>query len=258
MTVHGGVKVQGNHIRLPSTREDRLAIEDERGNAVNPVLDGDAFFLRHLRGAGVALKECRGRRAINARLSGDVDECGDIADIASLGEIGLENRLHNGILDALLLCEPDEAVRVERVRRAQHKVMTELEARTLGRAGHLRVKLLGLFPGAEFSGTIRAPVHAFLRHVGVQFVRTPGYGELISERCHGEGLFKVFLGDVAPGANDIRNDGDLMALRRGGGFRAGGGCGGSGAAAVNATNRVLFAQVAHARYLLDPCSELPR
>ena len=48
MSVYGGVEVRGDRVWFASTGKNRLAVEDEHGNAFNPVLEGDALFLLHL------------------------------------------------------------------------------------------------------------------------------------------------------------------------------------------------------------------
>jgi succinate dehydrogenase/fumarate reductase flavoprotein subunit len=69
--------------------------------------------------------------------------------------------------------EPDQAVRIEGVRRALYQVVAHRKA-CLHRGGrYLGVELLGVFPGPELAAAVRDAVHAFYRHIGVQLERPP-------------------------------------------------------------------------------------
>ena len=132
---------------------------------------------------------------------------------------------------------------VDGVGSALHPVMIEYEPLRPSCRSDLRVERLGVLPRSELSRTVGAPVHAGLRHLGVQFEGEPSDGRRDVRRECCDRMIQAPLGDPAPGADRIGDhlDGEcrFSARRELDVIQGGGG------ASVNAANST-FQNVVHA------------
>src|SRR5262245_5325955 len=101
-----------------------------------------------------------------------------IAYVTASGEIGPEQRLHDSVLNALCIAEPDEPVCVPGVRRPFDPVKSEMNTICFADCGHIGVEFLRTFPASKLFRAIFLPAHSVLRHGRIQLKREPAYFDL--------------------------------------------------------------------------------
>ena len=112
----------------------------------------------------VAVQHGLGLAPVQTGLGNHVEERLPVADVPALGEVRPEQRLHDRILNAFLVGQPDEPVGVERVRRPLDPVEGEVDAFCLPGRGHLCVEFQRPLPASELLGAIFPAADPFLRH----------------------------------------------------------------------------------------------
>ena len=143
-----------------------------------------------------------------------------IADIGALLEIELEKTVHQGFLRLRTRAArpPDGPVCVQCVGRNFNGVERKVDARAAAGLGDALVGDLQLVAAPELGFHVFAPVMAFRRNCRIELVWPPGNGNVevvqLSQRC-----LEIALADVAPGADDIRNDVDVNVSFAGHGSR---------------------------------------
>lgn len=91
-----------------------------------------------------------------------VKECLPPADVPPIGEVGPEKRLHDCILNTLLVGQPDEPVGIHCVRRPLHLGEVEVDAFRFSGGGDLGVKFQRALPASELADAIVPAGDAFL------------------------------------------------------------------------------------------------
>ena len=132
-----------------------------------------------------------------------------VADVAAFDEVGAEHRLHRRVLHAVLPGEPDQPVRVDRVRRPRHQIGAERQADGRRRLGDPLIQRRRLLRAAELPGAIGGAVAALLRHVGIELERVPVHREaqpLLRQRR--QRALQLALADIAPRADRVGDDVD--------------------------------------------------
>ena len=83
-----------------------------------------------------------------------------VGQVAAVGEVRLEQRLHHGVLHALLTRQPDDPVGVERVRGAGHPLGVERESLAGERPADLGVQFERPLPAPELLDPVGPPLDA--------------------------------------------------------------------------------------------------
>jgi len=196
-----------DHRPWPSRKND--------GTPFNAGLAHGAIGCQDRRGGLIACQKGGDLVAIEAGPCAAVRQHRWVADVAPLGEIGGEHRLHGCVLHAVHASQPNQPVRVERVRRPRHQVRAEHQTDTGGRGGDLGIPLAGTLGAAELRGAKQRAVGALLRHVRVKLERMPiDRGRQPVGRQQGERAFELPLADVAPRADCVRDDVDAQVRGR--------------------------------------------
>jgi len=107
-----------------------LAIDAHCGYARNATFIRRSLGLTDLFGAFVPCEEDFYFCAIQPCLNGDIRQHRSVADIPTVREVTYEEALDYCVLHAPLSCEPDQAVRIERIGSPLHAFMMELQATT--------------------------------------------------------------------------------------------------------------------------------
>ncbi|MDD9992957.1 MAG: hypothetical protein OXP75_14265 [Rhodospirillales bacterium] len=144
---------------------------------------------------------------VEAAVNAGSSEYAVVADVLTLLEVTMEQRLDHRILRPPLAGELDQPVRIDGVRGAPDLVEDELDA--FGLAGLLdrREDFGDPLLGAELGHQVGEPLDAFGRHVGVELKRAPLDREVRGSA--GVGALEAALADVAPGTDRVGDDGDV-------------------------------------------------
>ena len=105
-------------------------------------------------------------------LAGDGGEHRVVADVAAGGEVGAEQRLDDGVLALAHAGVADQAMGIERARRALDRVEVEGDA-VLAAGIDDRVVPVAAALIAELGAQVVGAVHAFARHVGIELEGPP-------------------------------------------------------------------------------------
>lgn len=198
-----------HHVRLSSTREEKLAVHNEPRHAINPQSVELSHFGQDL------VPPFLGRHELFSYFLFDAGRCRDDHQIAPIThvhpvhEVSVEERLDDGILLPKTLSQSDQTMSVERVGRAFDSVEMELDA--LGRP-HCRqtsIQHLRMFEAAELRPAIGISVDSFFEHRRIQLERPPRYFDLSVWSKQSDGFFETPFADVAPRADHVRDDLDF-------------------------------------------------
>ena len=140
-------------------RECRPSVDDKGGDSGNALPSCPGLGCPHLLGALIASEERPGALGRDASKGGKVGKHGNVADIPAFDEVGPERCLHQFVLAVFLLGQPDQSMRVERVRGPRHQRVAKLDTLLSTDSRHLRVPVLRALPRAELGAAVREPIH---------------------------------------------------------------------------------------------------
>ena len=147
-------------------------------------------------------EEGRCRRAVETGRLRQIGEHGEVADVAAVQEIRLEQRLGDGVVALERLGVADEPVRVHRVRRHADPIETEVDALDRADLADRGVQALRLRGVAELHGEVALALHAVGRHGGVELEGAPADGRA-QGRARRQRALQAPLADEAPWTNGI-------------------------------------------------------
>ncbi len=182
----------------------------KKGHAV------DAHFLRRLDFGddqitiGVGGEQRGDNRAIEASFFGDIEQHRVVADIAAFLEIGREQGRDDLVLRlAAFDHRPmDQPMRIERVRADLDRFEIEGDADLSAEIGQHLMRLRHALLAAELFGQRFLLVDAFLGIIGIEPVRPPVGVDADLVLHLGNGKLQPRLAEIAPRADDIRDDVD--------------------------------------------------
>src|SRR4029077_21119963 len=91
---------------------------------------------------------------VQTRFGNHVQKCLPLADVPALGEVGSKQGLHDSILKAFLVGQPDEPVGVKCVWGSLDSVECKTDSFRLPNCNHLGVEFQRALPASKFGGAI--------------------------------------------------------------------------------------------------------
>jgi len=125
---HDAVDYGGQRLGVFRAHDEVAATDQETRHALDAELACHGVLLRHGFNVGIRVQEFLDKFAVHANHVGNFSEDFRVSDVAAFAEVGLEQTLDNFVLDAERVRPADEAVRVQRVRRARDAVEGERDA----------------------------------------------------------------------------------------------------------------------------------
>jgi len=187
------------------TRNGVASLDDVAGHAVDAEAARRLVVGDHGVGLFARAQEFRERFPLQPFGRADVGQRLDVAYVASVGEIGPEQRADQAGLHAEAAGVADQAMRVHGVRGALDPAELEIDAFGGADLGELVIALGGALDAAELPREVRLPIHAVERHVRIQLERTPADQD-VGHSAHRKRLLEPAFADVAPRADGIDDD----------------------------------------------------
>ena len=198
------------HCNVLRARHAETASKYEKGHARHADRLGLSDFPLHGVDVRPVFEQASDQIRIEAAFGGDVEQRRAIADIAALDKIGVKQPVDHRALGAAGSRPPDQAMRVERVRRTGDPVEGEGQVDLGAELNQTVVHHLQLAVVSELPRHVRLAVESALRNGRVELVGAPADDDrlgLVRER-RGEAL----CAEIAPGANDVAHDIDGQRL----------------------------------------------
>ena len=139
----------------------------------------------------------------HAALGADPGQDLGVADVGAVAEVAFEQRLDDGVLDALLTGEADQPMGVHGIGRARDAVEVKFQADGGRGLGDALVELLRALEAAKLGDAVLLALDALGRHLGVELEGMPGDGDgavLAGEQVEGALELALVLGGKWPRA----------------------------------------------------------
>src|SRR5258707_15415872 len=135
-------------------------------------------------------------------------------DVATVREIGSEERLRQRGLLIPLFSPPQEPMTGHRIGCHENLVVIKFDAETLAGCGHFSVHGQGSFPAAKLFRAVGLAIHSSNRHVGIELEWTPDdLGcELLANQF--EAGFHPPFADVTPWTDEVGVDFDIQCVHK--------------------------------------------
>src|SRR5262245_51434277 len=154
----------------------------------------------------VTREEVSGFIAVEPNLCSDADKRLPISDVSAFQEVGMKQRFGKIVLLLVPLSEPHQSMGLEGIRGPRNSIEGKHDPVCLTGLGESLFDLPTGFCAAELGLKICVPIHAGLRHRGIQLKRPPGYLYVVRISGGLDRLFPSTLPDEAPGADHIGVD----------------------------------------------------